>query len=217
MFEDLSFEEQRKLLVKSMTANNALKSESIKNAFLKVRRERFVLKNYLNSAYIDEALPLISGQTISQPSTISVMLELLEVKKGMKVLEVGSGCGYVLALLRELAGREGKVFGIELLKELFKLSKKNLKKSGVVGVKVFNSDGNKGLVKEKPFDRILISAACTFVPNPLTDQLKEGGILVVPVGNKFQQTMTVYKKVKGKIVEDSFKDSAFCFVPLKQV
>lgn len=211
----MNFEAERKMLVESMKNAGILKSREIEKAFLETPREFFVREDLRTAAYIDDALPLTLGQTISQPSTIAVMLENLKAEKGMKVLEIGSGCGYVLALLSKITGDEGKVFGIELLPELAEISKKNLQNAGVKNVEVFCSDGSKGLESKKPFDRILISAACRFIPKALIEQLNEGGIIVAPVGDAFTQQIEVLWKVKGKIVK-SYAQGLYVFVPLKE-
>ena len=155
-------------------------SPQIINAFSKVDREKFVSEELKSRAYEDTALSIGQGQTISQPYTIAMMFELLELKSGQKVLEIGSGCGYVLALLSEIVGKKGEVFGIEIVKELSEKSKENLR--DCKNVKVYNKNGAEGLEEYAPFDRILISAASEKVPQKVLNQLKDKGILVAPVG-----------------------------------
>ena len=210
----MNFEAERKALVESMKNSRVLKSREIEKAFLEIPREFFVREDLRTAAYADDALPLILGQTISQPSTIAAMLENLKAGKGMKVLEVGSGSGFVLALLSKIVGNEGKVFGIELLPELAEASKINLEKAGIENVEVFCADGSKGLESKKPFDRILISAACGFVPKALIEQLNEGGIIVAPVGDAFTQQIEILQKFNGKIVKN-YAQGLYVFVPLK--
>ena len=149
-------------------------------------------------AYEDNALPIGKGQTISQPYTIAVMLNMLNLKQGQKVLELGSGCGYVLALMSEIVGVKGEVFGIEIIKELYKKSKENLK--DYKNIKVYNRDGKQGLKEAAPFDRILISAACEQIPHDVLYQLKEKGILVAPVGPRQGQTLAAVQRN-----QDNFK------------
>ncbi len=172
-------------------------NEEIVRAFSRVPRENFIPSELKQEAYEDTALPIGKGQTISQPYTIAVMLSLLELKKSQKVLEVGSGCGYVLALLSEMVGNGGKVFGVEIIKELAENAEKNL--SGYRNVRVYNKNGFYGLPEEAPFDRILISAAVAKIPEPLIEQLKEDGIIVAPVGPPYEQTITAYKKHNKKL------------------
>lgn len=181
-------------------------SEEILEAFRKVRREDFVPANLEDVAYEDEALPLEAGATISQPYTIAFMLRLLELEKGQKILEIGSGCGYVLALLSEIT--QGEIFGIEIINSLAKKSKEHLK--NYENIKVISGDGSKGLTEEVPFDRILISAAASEVPENLYSQLKDGGILVAPVRDSILQI----KKKGRELVMRKFP--GFVFVPLKK-
>jgi len=213
-------------------------SEKILNAFLKVPRENFIPFQIISHAYEDTSLPIGNNQTISQPYTIAEMLELLELKKGQKVLEVGSGCGYVLALLSEIVGEKGKVYGIEIIKELFENSKQNLK--DYKNIEIYNKNGAEGLSLEENatfvrgisesrrsefrgestrettgslvFDRILISAACTEIPKPLIQQLKNKGIIVAPIGNQYSQTLTAIQKIND---EPKIKKEipGFIFVP----
>ena len=139
---------QKQILIESLRQRGF--SEKILESFSKVKRENFIPKEEKKYSYEDTALPLGSGQTISQPYTIAMMLSLLELKKAQKVLEIGSGCGYVLALLSHIVGEKGKVFGIEIIKELAERSKKNLKEYG--NVKIYNRNGRLGL-EEKSITR----------------------------------------------------------------
>ncbi len=192
-------------LIKSLK-NQKFPSKII-NAFKKVSRENFVLEKYKSQSYEDIALPISERQTISQPYTIAFMLTLLELdsNKSQKIMEVGSGSGYVLALLSEICPK-GKIFGIERIKILAEKSKKALK--DYKNVKVIHKDGSKGLAKEKPFDRILVSAASEEIPQKLVNQLKFEGILVAPVKN----SIVVVKKTSG---ENKIKEYlGFSFVPL---
>jgi protein-L-isoaspartate(D-aspartate) O-methyltransferase len=186
-------------------------SKEIIKAFSKVRRENFLPKNLKQNAYEDTALPIGQGQTISQPYTIAVMLSLLELKKRQKVLEIGSGCGYVLALLSVLVGKKGEVYGIERIKELADSSRKNL--MDYRNVSVHNKSGVNGLPEKKPFDRIIISAGCSKVPEKLAFQLKERGILVAPVGASHEKSIMQFKKIKNELVLKK-EIHSFAFVPL---
>jgi len=209
------FEEKRKRIVEFMKDTEAVKTKEVENAFLKIKREIFVPLDLQAVAYADEALPIGFGQTISQPSTIAVMLELLEAKKGMKVLEVGAGSGYVCALLSEIVEEKGEIFGIELVSELFERAKENLKLQGCKNIELVVGDGSIGWKEKSPFDRILVSAACPCIPDALFEQLKEKGIIVAPVGDRFTQTMQKIKKIKGKQEKEEYEKTCFVFVPLK--
>ena len=186
-------------------------SNKILDAFSKVLRENFVPENLKSRAYEDTALPIGHGQTISQPYTIATMLKMLDLNKGQKVLEIGSGCGYVLALLSEILGKDGKVYGVEIVKELVEVSMKNLK--DYRNIKVYNKDGGDGLKEETPFDRILISAAIERIPEKILQQLKEGGILVAPVGSGgriYGQTLIKIQRKKNEfLIKEKIPGFAF--------
>ena len=162
-------------------------------------------------AYDDIPLPIGKGQTISQPYTIAVMLSLLELKKGQKVLEIGSGSGYVLALISQIIGEKGRVFGMEVIPELVKKSRKAL--TGYRNVRVYNKNGVQGLKEKAPFDRIIISAAVNEIPQELLHQLKpKGGILVAPKGSRFEQELVVIER-KDNVFEIKKRVPGFLFVP----
>ncbi|MFH1587702.1 MAG: protein-L-isoaspartate(D-aspartate) O-methyltransferase [Candidatus Diapherotrites archaeon] len=209
------FTAKRVQLIEFMKSKQAVKSREVEAAFLKVKRELFFNQKMLEHAYQDDAFPIVKGQTISQPSTIAIMLEMLDVKKGMKILEVGSGSGYVVALLSELVGEDGFVYGIEMEKELIESSGENLTAQGSLNNELIQGDGSKGLPDKAPFDRILISAGAPFIPKPLFDQLKEKGIIVAPVGDQWTQVMEKMTKFRGKPVKNYLSHSYFAFVPLK--
>ena len=184
--------------------------KKILDAFSKIERESFIPKILKSRAYEDKALPIGNGQTISQPYTIATMLNLLDLKKAQKVLEMGSGCGYVLALMSKIVGKRGKVYGIEIVKELAEKSKTNIK--AYKNVKVYNKDGRKGIEEAAPFDRILISAACEKIPKIILSQLKDKGLIVAPVGPRYVQSLVAVQREKDdfKIKE---KLPGFIFVP----
>ncbi len=183
-------------------------SKQIVSAFSKIKRENFIPKKLKKHAYEDTALPIGKGATISQPSTIALMLSLLELKKSQKVLEIGSGCGYALALISEIT--KGKVFGIEIVKELVEKSRKNLK--NYKNIKIYNRDGSKGLEEKAPFDRIIISASSKEVPKKLISQLKNNGLIVAPIGSKYEQSLIAFKKIKGELIIKK-QIPVFIFVP----
>lgn len=199
-------------LINYWTKSGIIKDKKVIEAFKKIPREEFVLKEFRDEAYSDEALPLIEGQTISQPTTVMIMTQALEVKPGQKILEVGAGSGYQACLLSCLTGEKGKVYTIERIHELVELAKSNIKKLKIKNIEIVKGDGSKGYPKEKPFDRIIITAACEEIPKELIKQLKNNGILVAPVGPRFSQKMIKLKKKKDKIEKESLGD--FVFVPL---
>ena len=181
-------------------------SEEVISAFQKVKREDFVPEHLIGYAYEDVALPVMEGSTLSQPSTVAFMLNLLEPKDGQKIIEIGSGSGYVLSLLAEI-DKTGKIFGVELLRELAIMSISHFKNKN--NVQVIIRDGSQGLPEFAPYDRILISASCPDVPRHLLSQLTDDGVLVAAVNNSIFQI----KKEKGESIEKEFP--GFAFVPLR--
>ena len=209
------FARLREGLVAYMQQTQVLRSSLITEAFLSVPREKFIGSNLMAHAYEDTALPSIKGQTISQPSTVAAMLELLDVHEGMNVLEVGSGTGYVLALLSHLVGKEIMVRGIELDGELVEFARERMRELKIKNVEIMQGDGALGWEEFAPYDRILVSAACPFVPPALFKQLKEKGHCIAPVGDSFTQQMIKMAKFKGKIIKREIEGSLYEFVPLK--
>lgn len=179
--------------------------EQILNAFTLVEREDYIPEEFEHQAYVDTALPIGYGQTISQPYTIAFMLMHLELKDNLKILEVGSGSGYVLDLMNNIS-RNSEIYGIERIKDLVDKSRKVLKFK--TNIKIIFGDGSKGLIEEAPFDRILVSAASEKIPEKLISQLNYGGILVAPVGNSI---VSVKKTYKENVVREY---PGFVFVPL---
>lgn len=194
---------QKSNLIKYLT-EQGFKPEVL-NAFRKVNREKFVPKEYRDMTYDDGALPIGKGQTISQPSTIAFMLQLLNVKDNQKILEVGSGSGYVLELLSEI-NPNGKIIGVERIKELVNSSREILQYSK--NIEIIHGSGFNGLKEKSPFDRILVSAAAQEIPKELVLQLNVDGILVIPV----RDSIVVVEKDKKK--EKRREYEGFCFVPL---
>ncbi|MBS3091089.1 protein-L-isoaspartate O-methyltransferase [Candidatus Pacearchaeota archaeon] len=184
-------------------------SDEILSAFANIKREKFLPENIVSYAYDDIALPIESGSTISQPSTIAFMLSILELKPKIKVLEIGSGSGYALSLISEII-KEGEIYGIEIIKRLAVKSSDLLRDDKKI--KIFNKEGSLGLPKFAPFDRILISASCPDmrIPYNLVEQLSEGGILVAAV----KQSIFQIKKENAKLIEKEFP--GFAFIPLRK-
>lgn len=165
--------------------------ERIINAFEKVKREDFVLDNFKKLAYENISLPISHNQTMSQPSTIAISLSLLKLKENHKVLEVGSGCGYTLALMSEIVGEKGVVYGVEIVTDLAYDSLNNL--TNYKNVNVYNQNG-KVRSEGAPFDRILVSAAVPEVPREILEQLRDGGIVVAPIGSRDMQVLTSLRR-----------------------
>lgn len=192
-------------LIELLVDNKYITSENLKEAFLCVDRKYFIPKKHQDKAYDNTPIPIWHEQTISQPLTVAFMLEQLQVKEGMKVLDVGSGSGWTTAILQELVGQQGKVIGVERIPELVEFSQKNLQKVNS-DASIIQATDALGYPSQAPYDRILVSAAATKIPSELVNQLADDGLLVIPVNNNILTVDT-----KGKIVN---KHSGFRFVPL---
>lgn len=198
----------RKKLIDSIRLKG-IEDEAVLEAMNNVPRHLFMDSSFINFSYNDKAFPISSGQTISQPYTVAFQTELLQVSKHLKVLEVGTGSGYQAAVLLELGAR---VYTIERHKALFLSSQETLLPLGYKP-KSFFGDGYEGLPTFAPFDRILVTAGATDVPEKLKDQLIIGGIMVIPVGDKHGQKMIRIIRES----EDSYQRTEhgyFSFVPL---
>ncbi|HMB99731.1 MAG TPA: protein-L-isoaspartate(D-aspartate) O-methyltransferase [Flavobacteriaceae bacterium] len=186
-----------------------ISDENVIEAIGKVPRHLFMDSGFLDHAYQDKAFPIAADQTISQPYTVAFQTELLKVKQGDKILEIGTGSGYQAAVLCELGV---KLYSIERQLELFKKTNKFLPKLGYRPKKLIFGDGYKGLEEEAPFDGIIVTAGAPFVPKPLLTQLKTGGKLVIPLGNDVQ-IMTLFIR-KGNKEFEKHEFGEFRFVPL---
>jgi protein-L-isoaspartate(D-aspartate) O-methyltransferase len=197
----------RNKLVKILR-NKGISDERVLGALAKVPRHVFFDNALLEHAYQDKAFPIGEGQTISQPYTVAFQTEKLEIKPGDKVLEIGTGSGYQACILLELGA---KVYTIEYNKKLYERTKVSLPKMGYKPY-FFFGDGSKGLASKAPYDKIIVTAGAPVVPSTLTDQLNEGGILIIPVGNRDRQVMVRIVKKDGKLIKEEFDH--FAFVPL---
>ena len=186
-----------------------MKTPALIEAFKKIDRQDFIPEGQKEKAYVNEALPIGYGQTISQPLVVAFMLELLEVKPGEKILEIGTGSGWQTALLTELGAR---VISMERVGELHSFAKQNLKKYGFLEKetsKLLVADGSKGYLQEAPFDKIIAAAAAEELPAAWKDQLKIGGRIVAPVKDSI---VVLDKSAKGKFKAKEY--FGFSFVPL---
>lgn len=184
-------------LIKIIRGKGFLSEGRVENAMRIVKRHQFVPKESYYNAYEDKPLPTKMQQTVSQPSVVAHMTELLDVKNDHKVLEVGAGSGWQSAILSKLA-RDGMVYSVEKESEIAEFAKENHKGTGIKNVKIIVGDGALGLPDISPFDRILVTAACISVPEPLIEQLKEGGKIVAPVGDHMGQSLLVIQKINGE-------------------
>tara|TARA_Y100000031_G_scaffold47699_2_gene54420 strand:+ start:283 stop:921 length:639 start_codon:yes stop_codon:yes gene_type:complete len=187
-------------------------NENELNSFMAVNREDFVPQDLRHRAYEDNPLPLMRGKTISQPTTVMLMTHVLELKPNEKVFEIGTGSGYQAAIIAKIVEPKGKVTTTEIIPELVNLAKQNLAKANIRNVEVYEDDGSNGIPKQT-FDKIIITAACREFPKPLLEQLKPGGIIVGPVGNRNEQEMVRGIKDKNNKLELEFL-GPFLFTPM---
>lgn len=202
-------------IVDDLILNGELKTDKVIQAFRHVKRSDFTVSGDLKEAGENRPLPIGQKQTISQPSTVAFMLELLQVQSGDKVLDIGSGSGWTSALLAFLVGDLGRVYAVERIEALKKFGQFNLRKYPDLSRRVafVSADGSIGLEKESPFDKILVSAGAKEIPNSLIKQLKPGGNLVIPVGSEaLQSVFLLHKDLNNKLKIKEFP--GFVFVPL---
>ena len=209
----MRFEDQREIMVHEQLIARGIAHVNVLNAFLKVPRDHFVTDKWKEFAYQDHPLSIGNGQTISQPYMVAIMMELLDLQDTDKVLEIGTGCGYVTALLAEIVS---EVFTIERIDELLLSAKSLLKELEYNNIYFKCGDGSVGWVNVLPsvseFDKIIVSAASPGRPDLLLKQLKEGGKLVIPQGTRTFQELIVYEKKNGNIIKN--KHGGCVFVPL---
>jgi protein-L-isoaspartate(D-aspartate) O-methyltransferase len=198
----------RNKLVKTIQ-DKGIKSEAVLRAIGKVPRHLFMDSGFLDHAYVDKAFPIAADQTISQPYTVAFQTELLQVKKGDVILEIGTGSGYQTAVLLELGA---KVYTIERQQELFKKTSQFLPKIGYRPKKLIFGDGYQGYEEAAPFNGIIVTAGAPFVPKPLLAQLAVGGRLVIPVGDDIQIMTLIIRKSETEFEKHEFGE--FRFVPL---
>jgi protein-L-isoaspartate(D-aspartate) O-methyltransferase len=208
MIDSFKHKGLRKLLIESIRAKG-IKDENVLNAMEKVPRHLFFDSSFLKFAYEDSPFPIGAGQTISQPYTVACQTELLQVSPGERILEIGTGSGYQACILAEMGA---KVFTIERQRALFNKAVKSLPALGY-NIKIFYGDGYNGLHAYAPFDKVLVTAGAPYIPQPLTDQLKVNGILVIPVGASDIQIMTTVRRISESKFEKR-EHGTFRFVPL---
>jgi protein-L-isoaspartate(D-aspartate) O-methyltransferase len=188
------YRERREKMVETQIEARGVKDKLVLDAMRKVPRHLFVAEGLRDIAYTDGPLPIGEEQTISQPYIVALMTELLGLKRGEKVLEIGTGSGYQAAILAEIAK---EVYTIEIICPLAEKAEKRLKEMEYKNITVRCADGYQGWREHAPFDGVIVTAAPDHIPQPLVDQLKIGGKLVIPVGDLFQELMVVTKTEKG--------------------
>ena len=206
---EIDFQAARKRMVEEQIAARGLTSPRLLEAFLEVPRHLFVPLNQRPYAYQDGPLPIGLGQTISQPYIVAYMTDQLKLEGDEKVLEIGTGSGYQAAILGQLAE---EVHTIERHPRLAELAGRLLADLGYENITIHEGDGTQGLPEEAPFQAVIVTAAGPDVPQPLLDQLGEGGRLVIPVGGRGGQLLRLYRRSEGKIEREDLTPVAF--VPL---
>jgi len=179
------------------------------NAIQRIDRKDFVIAEEKINAYQDYPLPIGYGQTVSQPSTVAFMLELLDPQQGEKILDIGSGSGRTTALLAKMVGPKGHVYGVDIIPELVKWGQENINKYKLPQAKISLATDKYGLSKHAPYNKILVSAAGEEIPSELIEQLKIGGKMLIPIKNK---VICLTKEIDGTMGIEEFGE--FTFVPL---
>ena len=199
---------RKKLVLELM--KKGIKDENVIKSISLIPRHLFLHKDFENFAYVDKPFPIGFEQTISQPYTVAFQTQVLEIKAGDKVLEIGSGSGYQTSILVIM---KAEVYSIERIYELYKKSKRILSILNLMPRKIIWEDGYLGLKKDAPFDKILIAAACAEIPMNLVKQLKVGGKMVIPIGDQKNQKMNLITRIsKNKIKKTEIGN--FLFVPM---
>jgi len=211
LYQKQMYEKERERLVINLYRQGYIKTERVEQAFLRVPREVFLPDSLKNYAYVDTPLHIGQGQTISAPHMVAIMCESLDIKNNQKILEIGTGSGYHAAIVAQLVGEAGHVYTIERFESLAEKAKKNLNQAGCTNVFVEVGDGSCGLPFYQPYDRIYVTCAAPYMPQPLIDQLQDCGKLLVPIGDMYCE-LILLEKEKGKSVTHPL--GGCVFVPL---
>ena len=208
MIDSFKHKGLRNKLIEELSEKGIIDS-GVLNAISKIPRHLFMDSGFIDHAYQDKAFPIGSGQTISQPFTVAFQTQLLEIKKGNKILEIGTGSGYQAAVLCEMGA---KVYTIERIRELYRKTSSFLPSINYYPKKMIYGDGYEGLEEESPFDGIIVTAGASKIPEKLLLQLKIGGRMVVPIGENVQKMVLYIKKSETNFEIKNFGD--FQFVPM---
>jgi protein-L-isoaspartate(D-aspartate) O-methyltransferase len=194
------FAAERERMVREQIVMRGVINKAVLAAMRKVPREEFIPAEFRMQSYMDGPVPIGYDQTISQPYIVALMTEKLQLKAGDRVLEVGTGSGYQAAILSELGA---EVYSIEIIEPLARTAEATLRRLGYKNVHVKTGDGYKGWPEQAPFDVCIVTCAPDHLPQPLIDQLKEGGGMIIPVGGKFAQQLYLLEKRNGQIKQSA--------------
>jgi protein-L-isoaspartate(D-aspartate) O-methyltransferase len=209
----VDFDCERNRLVDDLKRRGYVTSKLVEDAMRRVPREEFLPVELREEAYIDSPLPIGEGQTISAPHMVAIMAENLDLKPGLKILEVGTGSGYHAAICADVIAPNGHIYSMERITSLASSAEDNLKRTGYARlVTVILGDGSKGLPDHAPYDRIFVAAGAPDVPSPLTAQLANGGKLLVPVGSRWYQDLIRVTRKGAKLEKENL--GGCIFVPL---
>lgn len=207
----MDYSNLRKQLIDGLKKHGYIRSEKVEVAMRSVPREKFVSSGYERRAYLDQPLDIGNGQTISAPHMVAIMSETLDLSLGQKVLEIGTGSGYHAAVVASIIGKKGMVYSVERFEGLAKRSQQRLKEAGVDNVKIVVGDGSEGLFSFAPYDRIYVTCSAPDVPQPLKDQIRIGGKIVIPVGHISGELLVLTKRKDGF---ETVSKGGCAFVPL---
>lgn len=203
----MDLKRNRERMVREQIEGRGIKDSGVLHAMRTIKRHLFVEEALAFKAYEDHPLPIGHGQTISQPYIVALMSELLQIREGLKVLEIGTGSGYQAAVLAEMGA---EVYTVERIKELYLAARKRMTRMGYANVRLKLDDGTMGWPEHAPFERIIVTAGGPEVPQPLVDQLADPGFMVIPVGRtKRTQQLVRVRKENGRIKEDKLAACAF--------
>lgn len=205
----MNYKHQRERMVENQIKARGVKDKKILEAMKEVPRHKFIEESMIGIAYNDNPLPIGHGQTISQPYIVARMTEMLDLEEEHEVLEVGTGSGYQAAILSKIVTT---VVTVERIHELYINAKNTLQELGYNNIIVVEADGSMGYKKYSPYDRIIVTASSPGIPESLVKQLKDGGKMVIPVGNRFSQRLQVVKKKGDDIIKNNAEPVRF--VPL---
>jgi protein-L-isoaspartate(D-aspartate) O-methyltransferase len=201
-----SFAERRERLIQEILIPNGITDTRVLQAIRKTDRHEFVSPEHRDQAYFDYSLPIGSSQTISSPYIVAIMTQELDLQENHKVLEIGTGSGYQAAVLSPLAK---EVYSIEIVEALGKQAREVFDKLGYQNVFTKIGDGFLGWPEHAPFDRIIVTCSPESVPEPLVEQLVEGGLMVIPVGERYQQMLYLLRKREGKLQQEALRPTLF--------